>query len=42
VCAAKGVNVPAAAAAHKKGKPLPDGLFIVKVLYARLNPNSPR
>jgi hypothetical protein len=31
ICAAKGVNVPAAAAEHKKGQPLPDGFSIVKV-----------
>ena len=31
MCVAKGVNVPAAAAAHKKGHQLPDGFFIVKV-----------
>ena len=29
--AARGVDVPAAAEAHKKGQPLPDGFFIVKV-----------
>jgi len=31
MCAVKGVDVPAAAEAHKKGQPLPDGFFIVKV-----------
>ena len=31
MCAAKGVNVPAAAAAHKRGQPLPDGFVIMKV-----------
>jgi hypothetical protein len=31
MCMAKGVNVPAAAAEHKRGQPLPDGFFIVKV-----------
>ena len=31
MCNARGANVPAAAAAHKRAQPLPTGLFIVKV-----------
>ena len=35
-CRANGVNVPETAVAHKKGNPLPEGYFIVKVSFAQL------
>ena len=39
MCAAKGANVPAAATAHKRGQPLPEGCFIVKV-HSRTRSNT--
>ena len=39
VCRAKGVNVPPAAATHKRGQPLPKDLFIAKV-HSRTRSNS--
>ena len=38
-CKANGVDVPASVAAHKKGQPLPEGCFIVKVC-SKARPDS--